>query len=153
MGEGAASSGVGQTPLLPRSAYRWSWADTPPSVDRMTDRCKNITLPRTSFASGINTFVQFKRACSKIYTCTLFSGLLPKPITHEDYPAKFRATCIDTAAELPKDVKDRMPTILCVHGSGGSHEDFVPLLNDLVEDHGFRAVCLNWPGINIDNKY
>ena len=78
----------------------------------------------------------------------LISGTFPTPITHYDEKYKFRATCIDTAAELPKDVKDRMPTILCVHGSGGSHEDFIPLLNNLVEDHGFRAVCLNWPGLN-----
>ena len=26
----------------------------PPSVNRMTDRCKNITLPKTSFAGGNN---------------------------------------------------------------------------------------------------
>ena len=91
---------------------------------------------------------------AKIDTCVLFSGQIPpkafshEDFTHEDFTVRFRASCIDTAAELPEDVKDRMPTILCVHGSGGSHEDFVPLLNDLVEDHGFRAVCLNWPGLN-----
>ena len=27
------------------------WADTPP-MNRMTDRCKNITLPQTPFAGG-----------------------------------------------------------------------------------------------------
>ena len=27
-------------------------ADTPPPVNRITDRCKNITLPQTSFADG-----------------------------------------------------------------------------------------------------
>ena len=27
-------------------------ADPPPSVNRMTDRCKNITLPQTSFVDG-----------------------------------------------------------------------------------------------------
>ena len=26
----------------------------PPPVDRLTDRCKNITLPQTSFAGGKN---------------------------------------------------------------------------------------------------
>ena len=35
--------GVGQIPLLP--------------VNRMTHRCKNITLPQTSFAGGKNSFV------------------------------------------------------------------------------------------------
>ena len=29
---------------------------TPPPVNRMTDRCKNITLPQTSFADGNNGF-------------------------------------------------------------------------------------------------
>ena len=29
-------------------------AHTPPPVNRMTDRCKNITLPQTSFAGGKN---------------------------------------------------------------------------------------------------
>ena len=29
---------------------------TPPPVNRMTDRCKNITLPQTSFAGGNNCF-------------------------------------------------------------------------------------------------
>ena len=61
-------------------------------------------------------------------------------------PAVFRAVCIDTAAELPEEVRKAMPTILCVHGSGGSHEEFIPLLKSLVDDHGFRAICLNWPG-------
>ena len=28
--------------------------DTPSSVNRMTNRCKNITLPQTSFAGGNN---------------------------------------------------------------------------------------------------
>ena len=28
--------------------------DSPPPVNRMTDRCKNITLPQTSFAGGNN---------------------------------------------------------------------------------------------------
>ena len=26
-----------------------AWSDTPPPVNRMTDRCKNITLAKTSF--------------------------------------------------------------------------------------------------------
>ena len=29
----------------------------PATVDRMTDTCKNITLPQTSFAGGNNTFL------------------------------------------------------------------------------------------------
>ena len=33
---------------LPRSRH--------PPVNRMTDRCKNITLPQTSFAGGKNSF-------------------------------------------------------------------------------------------------
>ena len=39
--------GVGQTPL-------------PPPVYRMTHRCKNITLPQTSFASGKHVFQLLK---------------------------------------------------------------------------------------------
>ena len=30
----------------------------PPPVNRMTDRCKNITLPQTSFAGGKNSIVE-----------------------------------------------------------------------------------------------
>ena len=30
------------------------WGRHPPPVNRMTDRCKNITLPQTSFAGGNN---------------------------------------------------------------------------------------------------
>ena len=33
----------------------WS-GGLPPPVDRMTDRCKNITLPQTSFESGKNIY-------------------------------------------------------------------------------------------------
>ena len=65
---------------------------------------------------------------------------------HNQFRQHFVQICIDTAAELPDEVRDRMPTILCVHGSGGSHEDFIPLLKNLVDEYGFRAVCLNWPG-------
>ena len=52
--------------------YRPPWdADpAPPPVDRMTDTCKNITLPQTSFAGGKkrNGF-PFKRGdCHKTYS-------------------------------------------------------------------------------------
>ena len=33
---------------------RHSWRQTPPSVNRMIGRCKNITLPQTSFVGGKN---------------------------------------------------------------------------------------------------
>ena len=33
---------------------------TPPPMNRMTDRCKNITLPQTSFAGG-----NYSRGCKK----------------------------------------------------------------------------------------
>ena len=36
------------------SASRGGWADPLPSVNRMTYRCKNITLPQTSFTGGKN---------------------------------------------------------------------------------------------------
>ena len=36
------------------SAWECTCPGTPPSVNRMTDRCKNITLPQTSFAA-VNT--------------------------------------------------------------------------------------------------
>ena len=35
-------------------AGRHWWHACPPPVDRMTDACKNITLPQTSFAGGTN---------------------------------------------------------------------------------------------------
>ena len=44
---------------LPRGGVCWGGVSAPlhagihpPPVDRMTDRCKNITLPQTSFAGG-----------------------------------------------------------------------------------------------------
>ena len=37
-----------------------TWSGTPPPVNRMTNRCKNITLPQTSFAGGKNVFLQQK---------------------------------------------------------------------------------------------
>ena len=33
----------------------------PPAVNRMTNRCKNITLPQTSFAGGKNYHVEVRR--------------------------------------------------------------------------------------------
>ena len=35
-------------------SWGWGWCTCPgtPPVNRMTDRCKNITLPQTSFAAG-----------------------------------------------------------------------------------------------------
>ena len=35
------------------------WGAIPPSVDRTTDMCKNITLPQTSFAGGKNSLLMF----------------------------------------------------------------------------------------------
>ena len=36
----------------------------PPLVNRMTDRCKNITLPQTSFADSNNNFLEYGQLCS-----------------------------------------------------------------------------------------
>ena len=41
-------------------------ADTPPPVDRITDRCKNITLAQTSFAGGNKSN----------YRCTILQNFL-----------------------------------------------------------------------------
>ena len=47
--------------VLVRGGCTWSQGGVPgagvlPPVNRMTDRCKNITLPQTSFAGGNNRF-------------------------------------------------------------------------------------------------
>ena len=49
----------------------------PPPVNRMTDRCKNITLPQTSFAGGnemcvCDIYVQFKMTNYNIYIFLIF---------------------------------------------------------------------------------
>ena len=43
-----------------RQPDRWHHTETPsPAVDRMTDMCKNITLPQTSFAGGNNQILKY----------------------------------------------------------------------------------------------
>ena len=65
--------------LLPRgSAPRGGWypaftkADTPP-VNRMTDRCKNITLATTSLRQVINFCFVFKILRAKVLTTNQFT--------------------------------------------------------------------------------
>ena len=64
--EGVPAQGV----YLPRGTC----PGTPPPVNRMTNKCKNITLPQTSFASGnYNKFEQnVFRKCS-IKCLTIFN--------------------------------------------------------------------------------
>ena len=40
------------TGVLPRGGGIPACTEADPPVNRMTDRCKNITLPQTSFAGG-----------------------------------------------------------------------------------------------------
>ena len=46
---GSASRGCLPNPQV---CLQGGWEDLPPPVNRMTHRCKNITLPQTSFAGG-----------------------------------------------------------------------------------------------------
>ena len=48
---------------------------TPPPVNRMTDRCKNITLPQTSFAGGNNVIDQ-KQLNRKEPHCTSITDII-----------------------------------------------------------------------------
>ena len=65
---GAWSQGVhGPGGVVSQHALR----QTPPPVNRMTDRCKNITLPQTSFAGGKNVLAYLR--LFKGLQCTLKS--------------------------------------------------------------------------------
>ena len=48
------SSGRPGGGVSPRTRHSPPGADPPPPVNRITDACKNITLPQTSFAGGKN---------------------------------------------------------------------------------------------------
>lgn len=52
---------------------------------------------------------------------------------------------IDTANQLSEAQRSQMPTVLAAHGSPGSHEDWLGLVQPLVEK-GFRLVIPNFPG-------
>ena len=64
------------------------WADPPPPVNRMTHRCKNITLSQTSFTGGYKWCLskQFvfclieKRSRSRDVLFTIETGFVAKPI-------------------------------------------------------------------------
>ena len=66
----------------PLETCKACWDTTPPPVNRMSDRCKNITLPQTSFAGGNNVSsmnalpcqVYFKK--TKIRTATAKLALI-----------------------------------------------------------------------------
>ena len=46
-----------------------------PPVNRMTNRCKNITLPQTSFAGGKNTTNIKEKFCFRFRFCSVWIGL------------------------------------------------------------------------------
>ena len=54
-----------------------------PTVNRMTDRCKNITLPQTSFVSGKN---ENKKAFQYDVFCPLADHIPPEGTWYQWYP-------------------------------------------------------------------
>ncbi len=58
----------------------------------------------------------------------------------------FHTKYLDSAANMNRAVKLKMPTLVAVHGSPGSHEDFIPIVGPLVEE-GYRIVAFNQPGL------
>ena len=61
---------------------------TPPSVNRMTNRCKNITLPQTSFAGGKN--VRFRLVWMELQTKDVGEGRLRCVfLIYESLPQKY----------------------------------------------------------------
>ncbi len=59
---------------------------------------------------------------------------------------KFKTMYIDTEAGLSYDKQKNIPTLLCIQGSGATHKDYIPIMKPFAEEHGFRAVCFDWPG-------
>ena len=56
----------------------------------------------------------------------------------------FDCKYLDTHGENETKSKD-LPTIVAVHGTPGTHKDFLPIVPQLVKE-GFRVVALNIPG-------
>ncbi|OAF66379.1 hypothetical protein A3Q56_05864 [Intoshia linei] len=55
---------------------------------------------------------------------------------------------IDTAHNLMKSQKSRIPTVMMFHGTPETHESLINLIEPLV-DNGFRVLVPNFPGIGV----
>ena len=59
-GVGGSPTGTPQEEASPKRKHPPPRGSTPPLVNRMTNRCKNITLAKTSFADGNEKFSLLK---------------------------------------------------------------------------------------------